>query len=266
MKSCIEWRKGFKYLPQIDEFNIDYKNKEIKLRQFLDLYAQTQRVNIRLPIDYKKEDIKLLESAYHDKHYNIAIVIKDIYYANELREHGTPFYFSEPCYDWDQFKACISLGVSDVFISGSLGFELDKISEIAKRNNVKVRCYANITQSWGTKWGDGFKGFYIRPEDIDFYSQYIDVIEFFNSVDKQNVLYEIYFKDKEWNGNLREIIQGLTLDINNYYILGSEFARRRSQCGKKCLKGNRCELCDKLADLAKSLENSKDYQVYKKRK
>ena len=104
MKSCIEWRKSFKYLPQIDEFNIDYKNKEIKLRQFLDLYAQSQRVNIRLPIDYKEEDIKLLESAYHDKHYNIAIVLKDAYYANELREHGTPFYFYEPCYDWDHLN------------------------------------------------------------------------------------------------------------------------------------------------------------------
>ena len=265
MHSCIEWRKGFKYLPQIDQFNIDYKNKEIKLHQFLDKYAQSQRVNIRLPIDYKKEDIELLESAYHDKHYNIDIVLKDVYYANELKKHGTPFYFSEPCYDWDQLKANISLGVSDVFISGTLGFELDKVSAIAKANNVKIRCYANITQSWGANWGDGFKGFYIRPEDVDFYDQYVDIIEFYNSVDKQNVLYEVYFKDKEWNGNLREIIQGLTLDINNYYILGSEFARRRSQCGKKCLKGNRCELCDRLVELAKNLEDSKDYQVFKRR-
>ena len=265
MKSCIEWRKGFKYLPQIDEFNIDYKNKEIKLHQFLDQYAQTQRVNIRLPMDYTKDDIDLLESAYHDKHYNIAIVLRDNYYANELREHGTPFYFYEPCYDWDQFRANISLGVSDVFISGTLGFELDKISEVAKRNNVKVRCYANIAQAWNTKQSNGFKNFYIRPEDVDFYSQYVDVIEFYNSVDKQNILYEVYFHDKEWNGDLREIIQGLKLKINNYYILGSEFARRRSQCMKKCLKDQRCELCDRLADLAESLENSKDYQVYKRR-
>ena len=264
MKSCIEWRKGFKYLPQIDEFNIDYKNKEIKLYQFLEQYAKTQRVNIRLPLSYTKDDIDLLESAYHDKHYNIAIVLKDAYYTNELREHGTPFYFYEPCYDWDQFRANTSLGVSDVFISGTLGFELDKVSEVAKRNNVKIRCYANIAQAWN-KQGNGFKDFYIRPEDVDFYSQYVDVIEFFDSIDKQNVLYEIYFKDKEWNGNLREIIKGMTLDINNYYILGSEFARRRSQCGKKCLKDQKCELCDRLIDLAKSLEDSKDYQVFKRR-
>lgn len=265
MNSCIEWRKGFKYLPQIDEFNIDYKNKEVKLNQFLEQYAKTQKVNIRLPIDYKHDDIQLLESAYFDKGYNISIILPDNYYSNELKEHGMPFYFKERCYTWDQFKSCVSAGASEVFISGELGFELKQISTIAKREGIKVRCYANIAQSSGWNNGDGFKSFYIRPEDVDFYSNYVDVIEFYDAVDQQNVLYEVYFQDKEWNGKLREIIKGLTSDIDNYYILGNEFARRRSQCGKKCLKDNRCELCDRLADLAKSLEDSKDYQVYRKR-
>ena len=49
-------------------------------------------MNIRLPIDYKEEDIKLLESAYHDKHYNIAIVIKDVYYANKEIEYILRIY------------------------------------------------------------------------------------------------------------------------------------------------------------------------------
>ena len=264
MKSCIEWRKGFKYLPQIDEFNIDYRNKEIKLINFLQHYAKDQRVNIRLPNDYTKDDIDLLEAAY-EKGYNITIILPDKYYAEELRDHGTPFYFQSPVVSWDQLRGYFALGVSDVMVSGELGFELDKISELAKKREIQVRCYANIAQSGGWSYGDGFKDFYIRPEDVDFYSNYVDVIEFYNSSDRQNVLYEIYFKDKEWNGKLREVIKGITTDINNYYILGSEFARRRSQCAKKCLKGNRCQLCDRLTDLAKSLEDNKQYQVYKRR-
>ena len=67
MKSCIQWRKGFKYLSQIDEFNIDYKNKEIKLVNFLEHYAKTQRVNIRLPKDYTKDDIDLLEAIFENE-------------------------------------------------------------------------------------------------------------------------------------------------------------------------------------------------------
>lgn len=72
-------------------------------------------------------------------------------------------------------------------------------------------------------------------------------------------MYEIYFKDKEWNGKLREIIKRLSSDINNYYILGPEFANRRMRCEKKCLKGNRCRLCNVLNDLANGLEESENY-------
>lgn len=263
MKSCIEWRKGFKYLPQIDEFNIDFKNKEIKLLQFLNTYAHSQRVNIRLPKDYTKDNIDLLVAIY-EKGYNIAIILPDNYYVNQLHDKHIPFYFEDLIFTWDQLIATIDSGVTDVFISGELGFDLERIKKIFP--NVSLRCYANISQA-GSSWfyGDGFKDFYIRPEDVDFYSNYIDVIEFYNSVEQQNILYEIYFKDKEWNGNLQEIIKGLRLKINNYYILGSEFARRRSQCQKGCMKGERCRLCDRLAELADSLEKSPDFDVFERR-
>lgn len=263
MKSCIEWRKGFKFLPEIDQFNIDFRNKEIQLNKFLDLYAKSQRVNIRLPEDYTKNNIELLEAAY-EKGYNIAIILPDIYYIERLKEKGVPFYLSKAVDTWDEFSGFLSIGVSDIFITGELGFELDKISAKAKEKNVQIRCYANIIQS---SWAGerGLKGFFIRPEDVDFYSNYVDVIEFYDAVDQQNVLYDVYFHSKEWNGKLREIIKGLVSDVDNYYILGSEFARRRSQCGKKCLKDSRCELCDRLVELAESLEKSPDYQVFKRR-
>ena len=63
----------------------------------------------------------------------------------------------------------------------------------------------------------------------------------------------------------REIIKGLKLDINSYYILGDEWAKRRIGCQKKCLKGKRCELCKRLVEFAKTLEYSKDYEVFKRR-
>ena len=265
MKSCIEWRKSFKYLPQIDEFNIDFRPKEGKLLDFLEMYGKSQRVNIRLPEDYKVDDLGLLTTIYRNRDYNIVIILPDKYYAHELKEDGVPFYFGKPIYDWDMLDSCLDSGVSDVIISGALGFELDKVSKVCKARGVQVRCYANIAQSNGWTGGDGFKKFFIRPEDVDIYGEYVDVIEFYDSVDRQNILYEIYFKDKEWVGDLREIIKGMQLKINNYYILGSEFARRRSQCGKRCFKGERCALCDNLAELAQTLEDSKEYEVFKRR-
>jgi hypothetical protein len=157
----------------------------------------------------------------------------------------------------------LELGVSDVYIGGMLGFDLERVNKFVPIN-IQIRSYVNICQyEWDNS--KGFKTFFIRPEDLNYYSNFIDVIEFYKSEDIQNTLYEIYFHSKEWNGNLREIIKGLRVDINNYYILGSEFARRRAQCRRKCIKGERCELCDGLIDLAKTLEESKEYDVFKRR-
>lgn len=267
MKSCIEWRKNFKYLPQIDQFNIDYKeNKSKKLLEFLDVYAQTQRVNIRVENNVSKEDIELIEEIYKLGKYQIALLFDDFLPTNigqqEIQKLTIPFYFGDPATTWEELHMFLDLGVSDIYISKQLGFDLERINKIVPAN-IQIRCYVNICQF---TWDDGkrFKTFFIRPEDIDYYGAFIDVFEFWKSVDIQNVLYEIYFHDKEWNGNLREIIKGLRVDINNYYILGTEFARRRAQCRKKCIKSEHCELCDSVASLANTLEESKEYEVFKK--
>ena len=265
MKSCIQWRKGFKYLSQIDEFNIDYKNKEIKLVNFLEHYAKTQRVNIRLPKDYTKDDIDLLEAIFERDKPNIALILPDKYYIDELKEKEIPYYFPTLITSWDELISTLELYPSDVFISGELGFDLEKVFNITQKNNVRIRCYANVVQSSSKRYKQGFKNFFIRPEDIDWYSNFVDVIEFYDSIEQQNVLYTVYFKDKEWNGDLREIIKGLSLKINNYYILGSEFGRRRTHCQKRCFKGERCVLCDRLVELADTLNDNKQYQVYKRR-
>lgn len=265
MRSCIEWRKSFRYLPEIDQFNIDYKNKEVKLVSFLETYAKTQRVNIRLPEDYTQDDIELLEAIYERDKPNIALILPDKYYTNRLREKGIPFYFSTLASTWDELTFLLSFHPSDVFISGELGFDLERVNHVILPLGVQIRCYANVTQSSGSKAGDGFKNFFIRPEDLDYYSQYVDVIEFYKSVEQQNVLYEVYFHSKEWNGYLGEIIKGLSLKINNYYLFGVEFARRRVHCRKRCLKGERCQLCERLIALADSLEKSPDYDVFKRR-
>lgn len=265
MKSCIEWRAGFKYLPQIDEFNINFKSeKGKKLINFLDKYAISQKVNIRIDINtVSQNDIELINAIYTERKYNIALCIKGKNEEKFLKliknNIEIPYYFFEPAFTWEELYYYIELGAKEAFISNWLGFELDQIVKVFP--DLKIRCYLNITQP---SFGGGFKEFYIRPEDIDIYSDFVDVGEFYDSVDKQNILYEIYFKDKEWNGNLQEIIQGLNVSIDNYYIVSEEFAKTRVSCGRKCLKGKRCYMCDRIFELAKSLENNSDYEVFKR--
>ena len=49
----------------------------------------------------------------------------------------------------EDFLGYISLGVSDIYIGEDLGFELDKVSKIAKEHNIQIRTFPNIVQ---TQW------------------------------------------------------------------------------------------------------------------
>ena len=272
IKSCINWRKSFKYKQYVDEFNIEFKNKKQQLLNFLDTYAISQRVNLQINQNITNTELDLI-FALKEK-YNIAICLMfpynhDIYslLINKIKINDIPFYFSYPITTIEELIGYINLGVSDVFVSGNLGFNLKAVHKLTKTQtqNIQVRCYPNICQNkiWFPIEG-GLKDFFIRPEDIDLYSKYIDVIEFWNSEDKQNILYKIYFQTREWDGNLQEIIQRLQIPLNSYYILGDEFANRRMNCEQKCLQGKSCYLCNRLVQLAKAIEENNEYEVFKR--
>lgn len=224
-------------------------------------------MNIRVESSIEKKELDFIELLAKQNKYNIAILFERLYPTNikkeDLQKIQIPFFFNTIATNWEILNEMLEIGVSDVYVGGILGFDLERVNKFIPEN-IQIRSYVNICQA---EWDNskGFKAFYIRPEDLNYYANFIDVFEFFKSEDIQNTLYEIYFQSKEWNGNLSEIIKGLKVNINNYYILGPEFARRRAQCRKKCIKGERCNLCDGLADLAKSLEQSKMYDVVKRR-
>lgn len=267
MKSCIEWRKSFPYLDQIDEYNIVFKNKTKQLLSFLNQYGVEKRVNIILEHP-SKSDIELIIELNKTNKYRLAACLEaDMMFIQMLKEAGVPFYLPTHINSWDALQYAINLGVSDVFITEEMGFDLKRIKKALKGTDIQIRCYANISQTqYPYEGNDGLKGFFIRPEDVDIYSNYVDVIEFYKSTDIQKVLYEVYFKDKKWDGPLMEIIKGLKNPVDNYYILGSDFAKTRVSCKKKCIKTEHCQMCEVVTALALSLKNSPNYQVFRKTK
>jgi hypothetical protein len=48
----------------------------------------------------------------------------------------------------------LDYGVTDVFITEQLGFEVDKVAEIAHSKNVQVRAFPNVAQSQYEKLDD----------------------------------------------------------------------------------------------------------------
>ena len=209
MKSCIQWRKSSKFLSEIDQFNIDFKDKKRQLIQFLDIFAISQRVNIRVSNTLTLNQIQLLIALKEQKNYNIAICFSKKYSDenesafNIFITHEIPCYFYDFIDNWDEFTGYCNLGVSDIYITGQLGFDLERAAAIAHQKNIQLRCYANICQSRWSKNNSGLKAFFIRPQDRQIYEGYIDVLQFNlkkEDLQQQEVLYQMNKQAfaKEW--------------------------------------------------------------------
>lgn len=264
MKYCTQFHKNFAYLDKIDELIIDYNKNNINIIDFVQTERpQEQRIILDIYKMKEKLDFRILEAAVK-VHKNLAVKlgIHQLDIANELSVANISFFFEELANNWDTLISFINYGVSDVYIANEMGFDIKEISKICKRNNVNIRVFPNVAQNGSklTRYNeDSFKSFYIRPEDTCLYECYVDVFEFFGTLDRHSVLYDIYTSQK-WSGDLKDLIIGLNTSINNRSIVPA-FGDKRLDCQKKCNKGN-CVLCDKIFTFNKELV--KNNIVFKK--
>lgn len=264
MRYCLTYNPKLKYdyINEVDEITILYRRSDTTLLEFM-LLHKDQRVNIFVEdiTDFVNNDCAELFKAIAAEHpeLNFAFLFS---YSDErapemlydLREAGLKYFFTAFVKDWDALYFYKNLQPIEMFITDALGFELPAVKSVLEAEDIGVRCFANIAQATYDN-GSPLKKFFIRPEDVGFYSQYVDVIEFYCEESKAEVYYKIYKHDGKWFGKLREIITGLDSDIDSRFIL-PVFAERRASCGKRCLKGRPCNLCITLNQTAAVLKES----------
>ena len=250
MKYCFNYNQKtehMQYINKADEWTIEYNSKDSTLLEFLDLHKD-KRINLYIKDIVPEELLYELSNRYDNLYFKLNM--KNFY--NKDKKYDFKFFFDELVSDWDTLIGLLEYGVSDVYIVENLGFELDKVAEIAKKYNIQIRAFPNVAQSSFSETIT-LKKFFIRPEDIDMYSQYVDIFEFYNIDEKLDTYYKIYAIDKKWFGQLNEIIIDFNSDIDNKYII-PRFSEMRYKCGKKCLKGAKCNRCENIEQLADSLK------------
>jgi hypothetical protein len=166
-------------------------------------------------------------------------------------ECNLPYFFIEPISSLDDFEGVINYGVSDIYVANELGFYLEKISPICKAKGIAIRVYPNVAQSSSKFLTPNLKTFFIRPDDVETYEPYVDVLEFWGPIDKQSVLYDIYH-DGRWQGRLQDVILELDDDIDNTRIM-PVFGEARTCCRKVCAY-DQCHICDHIKSAAATLE------------
>lgn len=177
---------------------------------------------------------------------------KDVF--KRVQDSKIPFFFSNFVTTIDQMHGLIKYNPTDMYICEELGFFLDKVSKILHDNNIKVRVLPNICQSSFPNT-PSLKTFFIRPEDINIYSTFVDVFELVSDQERQAVLLKIYQQGK-WLGKIKEVIPSFKDDLDNRYILNT-FGMIRSKCGKRCMyRLGSCNICDHFLNVAESLKNN----------
>lgn len=264
MKYCADfYGKEVEFLNEVDEINLNLS--KIKDLADLDQFCKNhinQRINLCIndleDAINKKYFIYAFDFQKHYPQYNVIIRLPHYDNWSDKIKNDYPnakFYFNVPISNWDTLLFYLKYRVTDVYISEAMGFELEDIVKKVHEYNSQVRVFPNIAQA-AEETTEGYLKFWIRPEDIEFYEDYIDVCElFYDKYEQQEIYFNIYKKDKKWTGDLNEIIFNLNCKIDNTRIV-PRFAKKRVRCNRQCMKDKKCKLCERIIELSETLSKT----------
>ena len=254
MKYCLKYTNKCNKLNRADEISIKYIEDK-GLVDFMEKF-KAQRIILRIkPSFFVESEIRKLiaiQKQYPNYNFSVALTELDVTLMERFRKENIAFFMATPCLTWEMFHYLIQQGVSDINISGPLAFELSKVKQVLETLDRKVLIRATVNKVENiSAFTNTLIGFFIRPEDVFLYEDYIDIIEF-EGIEHQDTFFAIYAEQKQFLGNLNQCIYGFQEQVDNKGLV-SLFGERRRDCGRQCLSGGRCRRCYDLVEIAKPM-------------
>lgn len=249
---CLNYYPFEKYLEDAEQLKIIYNPADRTLQDFLQNYNQK---SIVIEGNFKEQDIQLFK-ALNEKfsNFKLAIYSTETNILNKVQEYNIPFFFSDFVGTIDKMHGLMKYHPTDMYICEQLGFFMDQISKVLHDNNIKVRVLPNICQSSYPDTPSLLK-FFIRPEDIENYTNFVDVFQLVTDQKRQAVIYKIY-KQGYWSGPIKEIIPNFKDNLDSRFV-GRAFGAIRTSCKRRCLyKPQSCDICHRISDLADTFKDN----------
>ena len=255
MRYCLKYSNICKHLKDADEISIKY----IEDRGLVDFMNKYANKRIILLVDSKSfpdsEINKLIaiKKTYPDLQFAVCLNEYSEGLIEVLQKANLAFFSLKPVHTWELLWKLVEVdGVSDINLSGALAFEIPKVKKYLDSldRKVNIRLTPNLISSEFPQVPQLVQ-FFIRPDDIDLYEPYADIIEF-EGVENQDQFYNIYAKQKMFYGKLNQVIYNFEEPIDNKSLIPA-FTERRISCGRECLRGGRCKRCYTLADISKKI-------------
>lgn len=189
------------------------------------------------------EDIKRYKVICRD---NFIIALNSLSDVKFCKEKDIKFYWNFPVNNYYDLQALKNLGAEYALIDSPLVQDIINASKVG----IKLRVVPNVAYYAFIPRKDGVCGSWIRPEDLELYSNYIETIEFEDcDTKKEQALFRIYMEQKRWPGELKDIITNFNYPGFNRMI-PSELTEKRMICKQRCQSGGHCRLCYRYLELA----------------
>ena len=193
MKYCIPFNTDSKYLKSIDELVINFRPgiSELRLQSFIDMHAD-QRVTLNLESTSPTEELKKAISILHNKdNFSLRFKKDNAEALKFISDLDIKWYFTDPALTYDDIYVYKALGASEFFIGAQLGFDLPHCKAIANNLKMQIRSiYAYAVEE--SSIYKNYWQYFVRPEDIPLYDEYLDTIEFYGEPHMVNVLVKTY--------------------------------------------------------------------------
>lgn len=259
MKLAIPFTLEKNYNTYADEFNIMYKKTATleKLIAFCEMYPNN-RINIEFEDDIELDHLKVI----HKIHNDIAVQLQppQMNQVMNIKEIGVKFFFdySLPCYSLALLDSFLAVGVSDIYISDYLCYNMELVKKQCEEAGVQIRLILNRIPQFSPNRGMDVRAPIFNPRDIEQLEEYIDVFEFDcgSPYDwhKFAVYYKTWFERRDWYGDLSEINLDLDIPIEVQDIVPG-FLDRKLNCGRQCSLGHPCHRCEDWYELNNDLFN-----------
>ena len=237
MKFCLSSRQTDEYLKQADEIRVQHRD----YRQIYDLFDKFLDATIILNCQNFTDEkfVKALKEFVVLAPNRLILSLFSYEDLDTAKEFSVPYYIIHPVQTLDQLYALKDLGVCYALLDNQVIHQLHE----AKIVGVPLRAIPNIAHLDGIPRVNGITGNWIRPEDLDAYSIYIDALEFGSQPERrEQALFRIYKNEHSFPGELSRIVQDLNELGENMY-LNSEWTQQRMNCGMTCSSSKNCTLC-----------------------
>lgn len=235
MKYCMSGRQPISILKKVNEVRMHYVDKD----RIIDYIEALPDKTIILEIPKEASINWDLYKAYASK-VDFILCLADLATAQQCKSNGIKFFWGYPINTYYELQSLLKLEPCYLYLGAPLCFDLPRVKEIT---DIPIRLIPNVAYDGYIPRDNGVCGQWIRPEDVNEYEKYVDVLEFdTNELQREAVLLHVYKDTQKWMGNLNLLITNLGVDVDNRAI-SPDLVKARVSCGQRCMSHGTCHLC-----------------------